>query len=181
MAQKQAKQAISEMKLFASLSPSEQRYICRSLDVAARGVDAMGRWSRGVAEASSIKLQDKLYRTLLVLLRNSMPDDLGLDSTGEIIGTMITLSCFDLGEGKISGFPAYRFLYERLIGPEARPWLPSAFLGAAALPDLHPDVRKALLGSMTAGDVAPAGWSNAAPSFIPEWIDEVDISVSSLR
>ena len=174
-------QTISEMKEFASFSAAEQRYIARSLDVAARGVGALKLWSRDPAEANSMKLQDKLYRTLLDLLRNSIPDDLGFDSTGEIIGTMITLSSFDLGEGKIEGFAAYRFLYERLIGPGARPWLPSTFLGAAALPDLHPDLRKSLLGSMTAGDVAAAGWSIADPAFIPEWIDEVEISLSNQR
>jgi hypothetical protein len=39
MAQNQATQMISEMKKFAGFSAAEQRFICRSLDVAARGAD----------------------------------------------------------------------------------------------------------------------------------------------
>ena len=31
-------------------------------------------------------------------------------------------------------FSAARFLYERLVGAEGRPWLPAAFCAAAALP-----------------------------------------------
>jgi hypothetical protein len=180
MARNQALQMIAELKEFAAFDAAGQRYIRRSLDVATRGLDALSRWSRTPAEAASIKAQDKLYRTLLELIRNSIPDDIGIDATAEIIGPLLTVSAFDLGEGKIEGFRAYRFLYERLLGPSVRPWLPSAFVGAAALPYLHPDLRKALLGSIAAGDAAAAGWSNAEPAFIPEWVDEVEITVSQL-
>jgi hypothetical protein len=169
---------IDEMKEFATFSLPEQRYLCRSLDVAARGAAAISRWSRGPAETANIKAQDKLYRTLLQVIRNSVPDDIDIYSMGEIIGQLITISAFDLSGGSIAGFPAYRFLYERLLGPSVRPWLPSAFVGAAALPYLHPDLRKALLVSLTAGDAAAAGWSNSSPAFIPEWVEEAEFTVS---
>ena len=178
MARNQALQMITEMKEFATFSGAEQRYICRSLDVATRGADATTPWSRSPAEAANIKGQDRLYRALLELIRNSVPDDIGIDSTAEIIGPLITISTFDLGEGKIEGFSSYRFLYERLLGPSVRPWLPSAFVAAAALPCLHPDVRKALLSSITATEAAAVGWSNSDPAFIPEWVDEVEIALS---
>jgi hypothetical protein len=178
MARNRATQMIDEMKEFASFSLPEQRYICRSLDVAARGAAAIGRWSRGPAETANIKTQDKLYRTLLQLIRNSVPDDIDICSMGEIIGQLITISAFDLSGGNIARFPAYRFLYERLLGPSVRPWLPSAFAGAAALPYLHPDLRKALLVSLTPGDAAAPGWSNSDPNFIPQWVEEPEITVS---
>ena len=178
MAKNQATQMISEMKEFATFAAAEQRYICRSLDVAARGADALTVWSRSPAEAASIKTQAKLYRTLLDLIRNSVPDDIDIDATAEIIGPLITISAFDLGEGKIERFSAYRFLYERLLGPSVRPWLASAFLGAAALPYLHPDLRRALLASITADEAAAFGWSNSDPAFTPEWVDEVEMTVS---
>lgn len=174
----QTTQTLSEMKEFAGFSAAEQRYIGRSLDIAARGADATNPWARNLAEAASIKAQDRLYRTLLELIRNSIPDDIGIDATAEVIGPLITISAFDLGEGKIERFSAYRFLYERLLGPSVRPWLPSAFMAAAALPYLHPDLRKILLGSVTAADAAAVGWSNSDPTFIPQWIDEVGIAVS---
>jgi len=169
---------ISEMKEFAAFSAAEQRYICRSLDVAARGAKAIQLWSRRPAEAASMQTQAKLYRTMLALIRDSVPDDIDIDATAEIIGPLIAISAFDLGEGKIERFSSYRFLYERLLGSSVRPWLPSAFLGAAALPYLHPDHRKALLGSITASDAGTAGSSNSEPAFVPEWVDEVEIPVS---
>jgi hypothetical protein len=179
MARNETNQMIAEMKEFACLSPAEQRYIGRSLDVAARGAAATRLWSRSLAETASIKAQDRLYRTLLEVIRNGVPDDISIDETAEIIGPLITISVFDLGEKKIEGFAAYRFLYERLVGPAVRPWLPSAFVAAATLPYIHPELRMALLGSISAEEVAAFGWSNKDAAFIPEWVDEVEITVSS--
>ena len=163
MARNQAIQMISEMKEFASFSGAEQRYIRRSLDVAARGAQAAVLWARSPVEAARIDAQDKLYRTLLELIRNSIPDDIDIDATAEIIGSLITISAFDLGEAKLERFTAYRFLYERLLGPSVRAWLPSAFVAAAALPYIHPDVRRSLLASITAEEAAAVGWSNTTP------------------
>ncbi|HEY9553904.1 MAG TPA: hypothetical protein VIR62_09920 [Allosphingosinicella sp.] len=178
MERKQATQMIFEMQEFAALSAAEQRFICRSLDVAAWGADATTLWSRSPIETASIKAQNKLYRTLLEVIRNSIPDDFDINAMTEIIGLLITISAFDLGEGKIECFSAYHFLYERLLGPSVRPWLPSAFVGAASLPYLHPSLRKALLSSITAGEMAAIDWSNFDPVFFPEWVDEVEITPS---
>jgi hypothetical protein len=178
MAQKRSFQMIAEMKEFASFTAAEQRYIRRSLDVAAKGIDAAERWMRNGAEADSIQAQAKLYRTLLLAIRASIADDIAINATTDFIGPLITLAAFDLGEGKLDGFAAFRFLYERLLGGAIRPWLPSAFLGAAALPGLHPSQRKALLGSITGSDVASAGWSIRDCAFRPEWVDKVPVTVS---
>jgi hypothetical protein len=178
MARSKATHMIEEMKEFAGFSVVEQRYICRSLDVAAHGAAAIRRWSRRPAETASIKAQDEIYRTLLQVIRHSVPEDIDIDSMAEIMGLLTTISALDLGGGEITGFPAYRFLYERLLGPSVRPWLPSAFVGAAALPYLHPDLRTALLSSITADEAAARGWSISAPAFIPEWIDEPEITAS---
>jgi hypothetical protein len=178
MARTQATQMISEMKEFAGFSAAEQRFICRSLDVAARGADALTVWSRSPAEEASIRRQARLYLTLVELIRNSVPDDIDIDAIAEVIGPLITISAFDLGEGKIERFSAYRFLYERLLGPSVRPWLASAFVGAAAVPYLHPDLRRTLLASIGADELAAFGWSNSDPAFTPEWVDEVEVTVS---
>jgi len=178
MAQKHAFQMIAEMKEFAGFSGAEQRYIRRSLDVAALGIGAAQRWARHDDEETTINTQARLYRTLLPLIRASIPDDLAVDAAAEVMTPLITLSASDLAEGRLSSFAAYRFLYERLLGPGARPWLPSAFLAAAALPTLHPSLRKSLLGSITAGDVTAAGWSIHEPAFTPEWVEKVPVTVS---
>ena len=178
MTQKQSFQMITEMKEFATFTAAEQRYIRRSLEVASRGIDAAERWARNASESEGIEAQGSLYRTLLPVIRASIPDDIAIDATVKFIGPLITLSAFDLGEGKLGSFAAYRFLYERLIGGPVRPWLPSAFVGASALPGLHPSHRKALLSSINAGDAAAPGWSIRQPAFTPEWVEKVPVTVS---
>ena len=178
MAQKHAFQMIAEMKEFAGFSGAEQRYIRRSLDVAAIGIGAAQRWARHDDEETAINTQARLYRTMLPLIRASIPDGLEVYAAAEVMTPLITLSAADLAEGRLGGFAAYRFLYERLLGSGVRPWLPSAFLGAAALPSLHPSLRQALLGSITASDVTAAGWSIHEPTFTPEWVEKVPVTVS---
>ena len=58
------------------------------------------------------------------------------------------------------------------MGAEARPWLPSAFCAAAALPHIRPERRKMLLQSLSEAAATAPGWSDRAPSFYPEFIEE---------
>ena len=46
------------------------------------------------------------------------------------VGKLTRVAAFDLAQERIESFSAFRFLYERLISAEARPWLPSAFCAA---------------------------------------------------
>src|SRR5688500_1728812 len=138
---------ISEMKEFAGFSKATQRYIRRSLDVAYGRRDAM-EWARDEGEAASIRAQGRLYKQL-DSLRQHVPDDSGLDMIEPFVGMLISLSAFDLGQDRLPHFASYRFLYERLIGASARPWLPSAFCYAAAMPHLQPGRRRILLPSIS--------------------------------
>jgi hypothetical protein len=125
MAQSHSFQMIAEMKDFAAFSAAEQRYIRRSLDVVRKGIDAEEVWSRNATETDSIRAQARLYRTLLEPIRGSIPDDIAVDAAAEFMGSLMNLSAFDLGEGKLLSFAAFRFLYERLLGGSVRPCLPS--------------------------------------------------------
>lgn len=166
---------LAEMKEFASFGSATQRYIRRSLDVGLERTDAIETWSRDVIEAASIKAQDALYKRLADI-RKAIPADCAVDSIEPFMTPLISLSAFDLGQGRLNNFPAYRFLYERLLGPESRPWLPGAFCAAASLPHLHPKTRKGLLQSISEAAATAPGWSTREPSFFPEWVDKVDIS-----
>jgi hypothetical protein len=177
MTQDLASRMLSEMKEFATFSAAEQRFIRRSLDVGFGRRDAVECWSRRPVEAAKIAEQSKRYR-ILDLIRACVPDDIGLDDTESFIGPLIALSARDLEEGKITSFAAYRFLYERLIGPTVRPWLPSVFCAAAALPFLHPDSRKTLLGSIKSHEATAPGWSSREAAFFPEWVEKVPESVN---
>ena len=87
---------------------------------------------------------------------------------------LVAVSAFDLGQDRLPGFASYRFLYERLLGAHARPWLPGAFCAAASLPHLHPDKRRLLLQSISEAAATAPGWSAREPSFYPEWVEKID-------
>ena len=177
MTYRQSFQMITEMKEFATFTAGEQRYIRRSLDVASLGIPAADRWSRHDAERTSIEEQAKLYRGALVSLREVIPDDVEINAASAFIAQLLRTTAFDLGEGKLASFAAYRFLYERLLGGAVRPWLASAFLSAAAMPQVSPSLRRTLLRSIAESDVLAAGWSCRDSSFTPAWVDKVPLTV----
>ena len=164
---------LSEMKEFAGFSSGTQRYIRRSLDVGLQRADALDIWSRDLVESASIRAQAKLYERLEGL-RESVPEDSGLDRVEPFMAPLVTMSAFDLGQDRLQSFGAYRFLYERLIGASARPWLPGAFCAAAALPHLHPERRRVLLQSISEAAATAPGWSTREPAFYPEWVEKIE-------
>jgi hypothetical protein len=169
---------LAEMKEFATFSASTQRYIRRSLDIGLERQDALVIWSRDVIEAASIKAQQKIYARL-DLIRASVPDDSGFDAVEPFFAPLVTISAFDLGQDRLSSFGAYRFLYERLIGANVRPWLPGSFCAAAALPHLHPEKRRVLLQSISEAAATAVGWSNREPCFYPEWVEKVEARLTN--
>lgn len=177
MDRNQSTQMFDEMKLFASFSAAEQRYIRRSLDVGLNRGDAIASWARNAAETSQIEAQSRRYY-MLGLIRNCISDDEEPEAAECFMAPLITLSAGDLCDGKLTEFEAYRFLYERLLGPEVRPWLVSGFCAAAAMPRLHPELRRQLLQSIPVQDAVAAGWSIRPPLFYPEWVEKVPEAVS---
>lgn len=166
-----------EMKEFAGFPASTQRYIRRSLEIGLGRHDVLNRWSRDVGEAASIRAQEKIY-SRLDHIRDYIPDDSGLDAMEPMMGPLIAMTAFDLGQDRLPDFASYRFLYERLIGAAVRPWLPGAFCAAAALPHLHPEKRRVLLQSISEAAATAPGWSNREPAFFPEWVEKVDMTVA---
>jgi hypothetical protein len=105
-------------------------------------------------------------------LRAAHPDTLALVGLDAFMGVLMQLTLYDLSQGAIESFSAYRFLYERLLGAEVRPWLPSAFCAASALPQIDPERRKDLLQSLSEAAATAPGWSTQAPCFYPEWVEK---------
>ena len=163
---------IAEMREFASFTAAEQRYIRRSLDIGLGRCDAFRIWGRTQGETAAIRSQYVAYQELKAL-RGAIPEESGFDAIESFIGKITRVAAFDLAQERIECFSAFRFLYERLLGADARPWLPSAFCAAAALPQIRPERRKMLLQSLSEAAATAPGWSDRAPSFYPEFIEEV--------
>ena len=162
---------INELREFASFSPCEQRYIRRSLDVGLGRQDAFKLWARDAAESASIRSQYVAYQELKSL-RGRTPTGSSFDSLEGYLGKLLRLAAFDLAQDRIESFSAFRFLYERLLGAAVRPFLPSAFCAAAALPQIRPERRKHLLQSLSEAAATAPGWSTREPSFYPEWVEK---------
>lgn len=160
---------ISEMREFAGFTVDEQYFIERSLDVGLKRCDAFKQWAGG--DGSAIRSQYIVYRELAAL-RGQIPASPGLDDGHDFIGALIRIAAQDLAHEKISSFSAFRFLYERLLGAAARPWLPAIFCGAAALPMIRPARRKMLLQSLSEAAATAPGWSPREPAFYPHKVED---------
>ena len=162
---------INELREFASFSPCEQRYIKRSIDIGLGRQDAFKLWARDAAEMASIRSQYVAYQDLKGL-RGADPDESSLDGLDQFMGKLLRMAAFDLAQDKLDSFSSFRFLYERILGAKVRPWLPSAFCAASALPQIRPERRKRLLHSISEAAATAPGWSDSEPSFFPEWVDK---------
>ncbi len=163
---------IAEMREFAGFTAAEQRYIRRSLDIGLGRCDAFKLWARNAGENAAIRSQYVAYQELKSL-RAVIPAETGFDAIEGFVGKLTRVAAFDLAQERLDSFSAFRFLYERLVGADARPWLPSAFCAAAALPQIRPERRKLLLQSLSEAAATAPGWSDRAPSFSPEFIEEI--------
>ena len=158
---------IAELREFAGFTEDEQLFIERSLDVGLGRGDAFKQWS---GDADAIRSQYLAYRELKAL-REAIPCETSLEGVQDFIGTLVRISVQDLAQEQITSFSAYRFLYERLLGAKSRPWLPAAFCGAAALPQIRPFRRKTLLQSLSEAAATAPAWSEREPCFYPEKVE----------
>ena len=161
---------IAELREFASFTEEEQLFIERGLDVGLGRGDAFKLWSRKAGDKASIRQQYLAYRELRAL-KDAVPCETSLDGLQDFMGTLLRITAQDLAQEQLSSFCAYRFLYERQLGARCRPWLPAAFCGAAALPQIRPARRKMLLQSLSEAAATAPAWSEREPCFYPEKVE----------
>src|SRR3546814_13094781 len=106
-----------------------------------------------IDEARSSRNQARTYRW-----RDHVVRLLAEERYLEMAAPLTEISIFDLSQRQIRSFPAYRFLYERLIGGAVRPWLASSFGAAAVLPLLSPRPRGELIGTLAEDEVLRTDW-----------------------
>lgn len=164
---------IGEMREFAAFEPCEQRYIKRSLDIGLARCDAFRLWGRSESENAAIRRQYVAYQDLKAL-REAIPQEGSIGEIERFIGKLVRMAAFDLEQERLTSFSAFRFLYERLLGADSRPYLPAAFCAAAALPLIRPAHRKVLLQSLSEAAATAPGWSKQTPRFYPEYVEDVE-------
>lgn len=169
---------IEEMKEFGTFSKKTQRYIRQTLDVAYRRGDAVATWGRTDEERQNIRTQIHNYNLLLgrIRLRMERGKKIEIGQVENMMGPLVALATFDLSMGCIPHFGCFRFLYERLFGPDVRPWLPAVYVAAAAIPVVEGPIRISHLRSISevACRAEPHEWSKDDPEFMPEWVDKVE-------
>lgn len=167
-----ASPALAELAEFARFPCEDQRYIERSLDLALRDTD-LRKSARDGESLSALKERRAIYRELRAM-RFAIPQPGCFSALDGFMAMLLRATAQDLARGALTCFAAYRFLYERLMGAAVRPWLPAAFCGAAALPQIHPNRRKALLQTLTEKAATATAWSDAEPHFFPQPLEEAD-------
>jgi hypothetical protein len=160
---------LGEIEEFGSFAYETRRYLCRSLHVAFARQSPGADWARSEAEADNIRAQRQLYE-ILPTLRSAISQCDRCADPDSFLLPLIAATAFDLSSGRIATFSQYRFLYERLLGAAARPWLASAFAAAASLPYVDADERRCLLASLM--DAVSERWSSTEPKFFPEWLED---------
>ncbi|MEO5705442.1 MAG: hypothetical protein ABIT10_13610 [Alteraurantiacibacter sp.] len=163
--------SISEMREFAGFTAGEQEFITRSLDVYMARGDAFKAWGRTSGGTATIRAQYLAYRELHAL-HGDLPATVTLDGLAQFIGPSVRIAAQDLVQDQIDSFSAFRFLYERMLGAAARPFLPAIFCAAAALPQMRPCRRKMLLQSLSEAAATAPGWSDREPAFFPERLED---------
>ena len=162
------------MREFAGFKPREHKYIKLGLEIAKDSNKSEGlfvKWSRNLSETEAIISRQEAYRAV-ARIKGLNPENFDTRDIRTLLGPLIELSNYDLKQGYLDGFSAYRFLYERLFGSTLRPWLPAAFCAAAAMPNLDPKRRKWLLQSISEAAATAPGWSTREPEFFPEWVEK---------
>jgi hypothetical protein len=160
---------LAELREFASFSRETQRYICRSLEVALTPDVPVNDWARDDRDLESIRLQRQIYPELLRIRTMLAKEVRAVDAEGFLL-PLIEATAFDLGCARICAFRPYRFLYERLLGAAARPWLPTAFLAAAGLPYFPARASRQLISTIEYG--LSDDWPTTEPAYWPSWIDD---------
>lgn len=161
---------VAELREFAGFEDAEQRYISRALDIGLARRDAFRTWAAEEGDGLALRRHYIAYQNLRDL-RGHIPNADALTGAEDFFVRLVTMVAFDLGQEQIESFSALRFLYERLLGAEVRPWLPAAFCAAAALPQIRCGRRKILLQSLSEAAATAPGWSLREPRFLPDVAD----------
>lgn len=168
-------QCLEEIREFATFPRAVQRYIKVSLDVARNiSSDPVEVWSRNRTERKRIRDQQIAYKDIPII-EGYLSNEMGRDDFAFFCGYTIPMGIFDLKDGPITTFVEFRFLYERILGPNSKIYLAMIYSAVIAAPHINSDVREKLFDSIHLYEVsAPIdSFDSKEPAFIPTWVSKV--------
>ena len=159
------KNVAAEMAEYASFSTASRIYIGMVLDC----VLERGAWRDRWRGRISPRVADHAFSNMAVQreLRKRLRRFWVTREGDAEFTPLVMTSSWDIASADLEHFAPYRFLYERLYGPEVRPLLPSAFAAAVLLPQHPVDRRMALLGTLTFAAVSSCN-EPIVPTFYPD-------------
>lgn len=161
---------VSEMRMYAAFQTSTRRFIVKALDFGLPRGDPMKRWdAQGSFFSTEPLTRLTRYAPIPQLRRQIANVPFTLASDTAALKLMYTCTAFDISMTGLDSFSAYRFLYERLFGAAARPWLVPVFCNCATSGKLSRQRRTELQNSVGMFDLWEDALFAPAPLFFPEW------------
>lgn len=129
--------------------PSTVSYIAESLEIAE--IEADRPWLVSTGAESRTRHPGLWFARMsayysLPAARAAVPKSMAHWELSPFLAAAIMPAVLDLTQGEVDDYPAFRFLYERLLGERAVDWLPSLYLAAAAVPNIDTVHRVKLIG-----------------------------------
>jgi hypothetical protein len=155
------------MAQFASFPEATRHYISEALVM---GLTKPGEkpWVANTLWESAAKLaRMDVYHSIPVVRERIAAKGYQLETWSDEFGLLHRYAQFDLQHEEMSDFPAFVFLYERLLGPAIRPWLLSIYLAAAGSPLLTEKGRERAISGITMSDVAHDFVHAPTPRYFP--------------
>ena len=155
---------------FAQFRSLVQIYIVRALDLGLPRNHPMERWHEGGPVGMAMLLaRADAYRHLGVL-REELQDCKQVGPDFRYWDAIRKAVRFDVQHEEMGDIAAFRFLYERLLGPPIRPWITSLYLAAVTEPDSTSEWKERCLASVTAADLDDHD-DKSMPLFFPDIVD----------
>lgn len=160
-------------------APEVVRYISRRLR--ALGIAADRDWLDTSADEFDMLLDSHV--NMLKAARRDIPTSWAQWEMADFYRYAIPPAVFDLSFGFIETYEAFAFLYERLLGREARPWLRSIYLAAAASPNMDGRRVPRQAGRIISARSSPVRCRRGASRLIrdqrPIWLNLAPLAGSS--
>lgn len=167
-----------EQEEFSQFDLDTQQFITCSLLLATSPEEGLPLAARNLGGPVALAQAD-IYR-MLEGARSKLPKSFAQWEMVEFFGYALAPSAFDLSLGKLTAFDAYRFLYERILGGGARPWLPSLYIAAATAPSVPRDISRRAVEQFPWEAEIDRDWHTLDPLFMPGF-DAVEPPLSGTK